>query len=79
MDFEAPDLRQDPRASCYVKDETVRVEFARGPGSLASREGLNHYRAADALIVGSGGGSLERNARSLRCALPGRAAAAARR
>ena len=55
MDFEAPDLRQDPRASCYVKDETVRVEFARGPGSLASREGLNHYRAADALIVGSGG------------------------
>jgi PGDYG protein len=55
MDFGALDLRQDARASCYIKDETVQVEFARAAGSLASREGPNHYRAADALILGSGG------------------------
>jgi PGDYG protein len=55
MDVGAVDLRQDARASWYIKEETVQVEFARVAGSLASREGPNHYRAADALILGSGG------------------------
>ena len=55
MDFEALDLRQDRAAASYVKHETVQVVFARADGSLASREGDNHYRAGDALLTGSGG------------------------
>lgn len=55
MEFESPDLRQDGRAAPYVKQETVQVIFARSAGSLASREGPNHYQAGDALIAGSGG------------------------
>lgn len=55
MDFESVDLRQDRRAASYVKHETVQVVFAPGTGCLASREGPNHYFAADALITGSGG------------------------
>jgi hypothetical protein len=55
MDFEAVDLRQDPNASRYVKDETVQVVLARSAGTIASREGVNHYRRGDALIVGSSG------------------------
>lgn len=55
MDFEAPDLRQDPCAARYVKHETVQVAFARSSGSLESREGANRYQAGDALITGSGG------------------------
>jgi hypothetical protein len=54
-DLEGVDLRQDPQARRYVKDETVQVVFACSAGSLASREGLNHYRAADALVTGSAG------------------------
>jgi hypothetical protein len=55
MDFESLDLRQDRAAAWFVKDETVQVAFALHAGSIASREGPNRYRAADALIVGSGG------------------------
>jgi hypothetical protein len=55
MDFEAVDLRHDAAAASYVKQETVQVAFARAAGSLASREGANHYQAGDALITGSGG------------------------
>ncbi len=55
MDFEAVDLRQDPSASWYLKDEIVEVVFARSAGSIASREGPNRYRAGDALVIGSGG------------------------
>lgn len=55
MDIEAIDLRQDPGALWYLKDETVAVVFARSAGTVASREGPNHYRAADALVIGSGG------------------------
>lgn len=55
MDFEAIDLRQDARASCYVKDETVQVVFAHSAGSIASREGANRYAAGDALLTGTGG------------------------
>jgi PGDYG protein len=53
--FESIDLRQDRGAASYVKDETVQVVFALSDGTLASREGANHYRAGDALISGSGG------------------------
>jgi hypothetical protein len=53
--FAAVDLRHDAGAATYVKQETVRVVFARAAGSLASREGANHYHAGDALVTGSGG------------------------
>jgi PGDYG protein len=55
MNFEAIDLRQHAQASCYVKDETVDVEFAPSGGSIDSREGANLYRAGDALLTGSCG------------------------
>lgn len=55
MDFASLDLRQDRGAAPYIKAETVEVDFAREPGTLASREGTNHYRAGDALITGSAG------------------------
>jgi hypothetical protein len=54
VDFESVDLRQDRAARRYVKDETVQVEFAPVAGCIASREGPNHYRAGDALVMGSG-------------------------
>ncbi|RKP58580.1 PGDYG domain-containing protein [Pararobbsia silviterrae] len=49
------DLRDDPDAHEYVKDEIVTVAFAREDGELLSREGPNRYRAGDALITGSTG------------------------
>jgi PGDYG protein len=49
------DLRADPAAHEYVKDEVVGVTFARADGELISREGPNRYRAGDALITGSTG------------------------
>jgi PGDYG protein len=49
------DLRTDPAARQYVKDEVVAVAFATGAGELTSREGPNRYRAGDALITGSTG------------------------
>jgi hypothetical protein len=49
------DLALDPQAGQYVKQETVRVEFANKDGQLLSREGVNHYLAGDALITGSTG------------------------
>jgi PGDYG protein len=49
------DLRTDPEAREYVKDEVVAVAFARATGELISREGPNRYRAGDALITGSTG------------------------
>jgi hypothetical protein len=51
----APDLRSDPEAAFYVKDETVRVAFALSEGVVASREGPNRYLAGDALVTGSTG------------------------
>lgn len=53
--FESIDLRQDRAAASYFKEETVQVAFAPAAGSLASREGVNRYRAGDALVTGSGG------------------------
>jgi hypothetical protein len=55
MEFESIDLQHDDGAAPYVKQETVQVSFALADGSIASREGANHYRAGDALLTGSGG------------------------
>lgn len=49
------DLRRDPAAGQYVKDETVTVEFADAAGELASLEGPNRYGPGDALVTGTGG------------------------
>jgi len=50
-----PDLASNAMAAQYIKDEIVDVVFANQDGSLQSREGINHYRAGDALITGSTG------------------------
>lgn len=52
LELRAIDLAADPQAARYVKDEVVRVEFARQPGELQSLEGPNRYRAGDALVSG---------------------------
>jgi len=49
------DLRTDPAARPFVKDETVQVDFAAQPGELMSLEGPNRYAPGDALITGSTG------------------------
>ncbi|CAM2139279.1 PGDYG protein [Pararobbsia alpina] len=49
------DLRNDPAAHEYVKDEVVDVAFARADGEVMSREGPNHFRTGDAVITGSTG------------------------
>lgn len=49
------DLRTDPAARPFVKDETVRVDFAAEAGELMSLEGPNRYAPGDALITGSTG------------------------
>jgi len=53
--FEHIDLRDDPLAAWYQKDETVLVMFASQAGIIISREGPNHYGIGDALITGSTG------------------------
>jgi hypothetical protein len=49
------DLRSDPQAARYVKNETVQVIFAQRADEIASREGPNRYAIGDALITGSTG------------------------
>ncbi|MES1190204.1 MAG: PGDYG domain-containing protein [Steroidobacter sp.] len=49
------ELRDDPQARRYIKNEVVTVKFAKAAGSIASREGANTYQAGDALITGSTG------------------------
>ncbi|MFP4592080.1 PGDYG domain-containing protein [uncultured Ralstonia sp.] len=49
------DLRTDPAARRFVKDETVTVAFAAEAGELMSLEGPNRYAPGDALITGSTG------------------------
>lgn len=49
------DLRTDPEACRYVKDETVLVAFADEHGELMSLEGPNRYTPCDALVTGTGG------------------------
>jgi hypothetical protein len=53
--LETPDLAADGAARWVVKDEVVRVEFARTAGVLESAVGLNRYAAGDALLTGSTG------------------------
>lgn len=49
------DLRNDPLAAVFVKDEVVDVVFAKAPGELLSLEGPNAYALNDALIQASSG------------------------
>jgi hypothetical protein len=49
------ELRGDPHAGSYVKEEVVQVQFAPADGALVSRVGPNHYRAGDALVTGVDG------------------------
>ncbi|MGC9185608.1 MAG: PGDYG domain-containing protein [Thiomonas sp.] len=49
------DLRTDPDAAAYIKQETVQVQFAADAGELVSREGPNRYACGDAIITGSTG------------------------
>jgi hypothetical protein len=49
------DLRNDPDAALYVKNEVVRVSYAKSAGELTSQEGVNRYSAGDAMITGSTG------------------------
>lgn len=49
------DLRTDPAARPFVKDEIVHVDFATQAGELMSLEGPNRYAPGDALITGSTG------------------------
>ena len=55
LDLGCPDLASDPMSLWVAKDEVVEVEFAATAGVLASAVGPNHYRAGDALLVGSTG------------------------
>ena len=55
LNFDGLDLRRDPLAGWWVKNESVEVVFARTAGVVASRDGGNHYRANDALVTGSNG------------------------
>jgi uncharacterized protein (DUF2237 family) len=55
LTLENVDLRTDPLARRYFKDETVTVEFAAGSGMLMSRVGPNHHAAGDALVAGADG------------------------
>jgi hypothetical protein len=49
------DLRNDPAAQPYVKDETVTAAFAAADGELASLEDPNRYRRGDAVITSEAG------------------------
>jgi len=53
--LERVDLRADPQAASYVKQEIVDVRFATTDGELRSRVGPNRYCAGDALITGTDG------------------------
>ncbi len=55
LEFRQIDLRTDPAAAWFVKEEIVAVRFAAADGELISREGPNRYRQGDALITGSTG------------------------
>ncbi|WP_454762638.1 PGDYG domain-containing protein [Cupriavidus campinensis] len=49
------DLRTDPGAAHYIKEEVVQVVFAGAAGELASREGPNRYGPGDAIVTGATG------------------------
>ena len=49
------DLRSDPDAGTFIKEETVSVQFAARAGELISLEGPNRYAAGDAIITAATG------------------------
>ena len=49
------DLRTDPAALEFIKDEVVGIVFAAADGELHSREGMNRFHIGDALVTGSTG------------------------
>ena len=49
------DLRNDPDAALYVKNEVVQVCFAKSDGELISQEGFNRYTTGDAMVTGTTG------------------------
>jgi len=51
----AIDLRTDPEAHTYVKEETVSVQFATDAGELMSLEGPNRYVRGDAIVTAASG------------------------
>jgi hypothetical protein len=55
LELHSVELRSDPRAHRYVKQEVVTVNFAAADGALMSKVGPNHYRAGDALLTGIDG------------------------
>lgn len=55
LELRRVDLRADPAAHSYQKQETVSVEFAAQPGSLSSSVGANTYQSGDALVTGADG------------------------
>jgi hypothetical protein len=55
LEFSDVDLRAEPEACPYAKQESVAVTFAASEGALLSRVGPNHYRAGDALVTGADG------------------------
>jgi hypothetical protein len=55
LELQAIELRGDPLAQAFVKQEVVAVEFAAADGTLMSKVGPNRYRAGDALLTGVDG------------------------
>jgi hypothetical protein len=51
----AIDLRHDPEARTYIKEEIVTVHFANDDGELISLEGPNRYARGDAIITAATG------------------------
>ena len=55
MTLQSVELRGDPQASAWVKQEVVEVAFAASAGALMSKVGPNHYQPGDALVTGVDG------------------------
>ena len=55
LELRAVDLRTDPAAHAFQKQEIVTVEFATQPGRLTSQVGANSYQTGDALLTGADG------------------------
>jgi hypothetical protein len=53
--LQSVELRGDPQATAWVKQELVEVVFAAEAGALMSNVGPNHYRTGDALLTGMDG------------------------
>jgi hypothetical protein len=55
LSLQAIELRGDPQATTWVKQELVEVVFAAHAGALMSKVGPNHYATGDALLTGVDG------------------------